>query len=99
MCQRHGTGKCGWRALSRVKFVLNLPGLNELMKSGGMQAMLNSAARSIAGSAGDGYEVETAHPISFVAIASVRAASAAARRENSENNSLLKAAGGVRIDH
>lgn len=83
--------------MSKVKFVLNLPGLNELMKSGEMQAALNSAARQIAGSAGDGYEVETAHPISFVAIASVRAATSAARRENSETNSLLKAAGGVRL--
>ena len=83
--------------MSRVKFVLNLPGLNELMKSGEMQAMLNSAARSIAGSAGDGYEVETAHPISFVAIASVRAASAAARKDSAENKTLEKAAGGVRI--
>ena len=83
--------------MSKIRFELDLAGLNELMKSGEMQAVLNSAARQIAGSAGDGYEVEAAHPISFVAIASVRAATSAARRENNENNSLLKAAGGVRL--
>lgn len=81
----------------KVRFKLNLAGLNELMKSGEMQAVLNSAAGQIAGAAGDGYEVENAHPISFVAIASVRAATYEARRENSENNTLLKAAGGARV--
>lgn len=81
----------------RIRFKLNLAGLNQLMKSGEMQAVLNSAAGQIAGAAGDGYEVETAHPISFVAIASVRAATYEARKENSENNTLLKAAGGARV--
>ena len=60
--------------MAKVKFVLNLPGLNELMKSGEMQAVLNSAAAQIAGAAGEGYETESAHPLSFAAIASVRAA-------------------------
>lgn len=83
--------------MSKIRFELDLAGLNELMKSGEMQAVLNSAARQIAGSAGDGYEVEAAHPISFVAIASVRAASAAARKDSAENKTLEKATGGVRI--
>lgn len=83
--------------MSKIRFELNLAGLNEIMKSGEMQAMLDSAARSIAGSAGDGYEVESAHPISFVAIASVRAATKEARKENSENNTLLKALGGAKL--
>lgn len=81
----------------KIRFKLNLAGLNALMKSGEMQAVLNSAAGQIAGSAGDGYEVETAHPISFVAIASVRAETYEARKDNSSNNTLLKAAGGVKI--
>lgn len=81
----------------KIRFKLNLAGLNELMKSGEMQAVLNSAAGQIAGAAGDGYEAEAAHPISFVAIASVRAATSEARRENSENNTLLKAVGGARV--
>ena len=81
----------------KTKFKLNLAGLNELMKSGEMQAVLNDAASKTAGAAGDGYEVEAAHPISFVAIASVRAATWAARKDCSENNTLLKALGGARI--
>lgn len=80
----------------RIRFKLNLAGLNEIMKSGEMQSVLNSAAEQIAGAAGDGYEAEAAHPISFVAIASVRAASFKARRDN-KNNTLLKSAGGVKL--
>lgn len=79
--------------MSDVKFVLNLPGLNELMKSPAMCAALNSAAASIQGRAGKGYEIESAHPISFVAIASVYAATREARKDNLENNTLLKARG------
>lgn len=78
-------------------FRLNLPGLNELMKSGEMQAVINSAAQNIVSAAGDGYEAESAHPISFVAIASVRAATDEARRDNNRNNTLLKAVGGTRV--
>ncbi len=83
--------------MADAKFKLNLSGLNELMKSAEMQAVLNSAASQIANAAGDGYEVESAHPISFVSIAAVHARTFKARRENSENNTLLKAAGGVKL--
>lgn len=83
--------------MAKTKFELDLAGLNELMKGAEMRAVLNSAANQIASSAGDGYEVESAHPISFVAIAAVHAATPAARRENSEDNTLLKAAGGVKL--
>lgn len=79
--------------MSNVKFKLNLPGLNELMKSGEMQAILNEKAANIQSAAGDGYEIESAHPISFVAIASVRAATFKARRDNRNNKTLLKASG------
>ena len=73
--------------MSNVRFVLNLSGLNELMKSGEMQSVLNRAAAAIAARAGgESYAVESAHPISFVAIASVRG--------SNENNALEKAAGG-----
>lgn len=76
------------------EFKLNLPGLNELMKSSEMQAVLNEKAQSIAAAAGEGYEIESAHPIQFVAIASVRASTWAAKRDNLKNNTLLKAMGG-----
>jgi len=78
-------------------FELNLAGLNALMKSGAMQSVLNSAAGQIAARAGEGYEVESAHPISFVAIASVRTGSAESRRDNNKNNTLLKSLGGVSL--
>lgn len=81
----------------KVRFKLDLAGLNQLMKSKEMQSVLNTAANQIASAAGDGYEVESAHSISFVAIAAVHASTQQARRENSENNTLLKAAGGVSL--
>ena len=80
-----------------VRFVLNLPGLNALMKSGELQSILNSAAGAIASNAGEGYEARPAKPISFVAIASVGAATYKARRDNNRNNTLLKATGGVKL--
>lgn len=83
--------------MAKTQFKFNLKGLNELMKSGEMQRILNSAAKQIASAAGDGYEVEEAHNISFIAIASVNAATYEAIRDNSENNTLLKAAGSVKI--
>lgn len=83
--------------MSNVKFVLNLPGLNELMKSGEMQGILNSAAAQIAGAAGDGFEAEAAHPISFVAIASVKAKTRKAYHEAMEHKTLEKAAWGAKI--
>ena len=83
--------------MAKVKFKLNLAGLNDLMKSGEMQAVLNSAASQIASAAGDGYEVESAHPISFVGIAAVHTKTPEARRDNNENNTLLKALGGVTL--
>ena len=80
-----------------VKFVLDLPELNALMKSGEMQAILNGAAQQMLSSLGKGYEVEQAHPINFIAIASVRAKSRKAKLENNKNNTLLKAQGRVKL--
>lgn len=83
--------------MSKIKFKLNLRGLNDLMKSGEMQAVLNDAAGRIAAAAGEGHEVEAAHPISFVAIASVRAATYDAYYDDLQNDTLMHAAEGVRI--
>lgn len=83
--------------MSKTKFELNLAGLNELMKSGPMQGISNGAAANIAASAGEGFAVEPAHPISFIAIGSVYAATPEARRASSQNNVLETAAGGARI--
>lgn len=83
--------------MAKVRFEFNLPGLNELMKSAEMQAIINDAADQIAAIAGEGYEVERAHPIGFVAIGSVRATTSEARVDNSKNNTLEKAVGSVKI--
>ena len=77
--------------MSSVKFVLNLPGLNVLMKSAEMQQILNGAAAQLSRqSGGDGVTgVEAAHPISFVAIASVHG--------SNDDNNMEKGMGGVRV--
>ena len=83
--------------MAKVKFELNLPGLNELMKSTEMAEVMNTAADQIVAKCGEGYEVERAHPISFVGIASVRADTIEAKVDNRKNNTILKAAGSVKI--
>lgn len=94
--------------MSNVEFRLNLSGLNQIMKSEEMQALLNTAANQIAENANalaspniknarGGYEAEPAHPINYVAIASVRAGNFEARLDNSRHNTLLKAMEGVTV--
>lgn len=73
-------------------FELNLPGLNELMKSPEMQAVLTQAGNAVASAAGGDYGVRT-HVASFVAIANVYPDSAKAAKDNMENNTLVKALG------
>ena len=80
-----------------IEFELSLPGLNALMKSPEMQGVINGAAAQIAAAAGEGYETEAAHPIGFVAIGSVYAATWRAKRDNAKNNTLETAAKGARI--
>ena len=94
--------------MAKVDFKLNLRGLNELMKSAEMQGVLNDAAGQIATFANanaspnikearGGYEIEPAHPIQYVAVASVKAANFAARLDNSKHNTLEKAVGSVKL--
>lgn len=73
-----------------VEFELNMPGLNELMKSAEMQAVTEAAGRSIAMAAGAGYATKT-HVASFVAVTSVYPETEEANRDNLKNNTLLKA--------
>ena len=77
-----------------VKFELNLPGLNELMKSQEMQDALKAAGKAVAKSAGRDYDAEV-HTASYIAISNVYPTSKEAARENFEDNTLLKAAGSV----
>ena len=79
---------------NNVKFELNLPGLNELMKSAEMQSALLEAGKAVAGSAGSDYAAEV-HTASWIAISNVYPDSKEAAHENFEQNTLLKAAGSV----
>lgn len=83
--------------MPNIRFELDIPGLDELMKSGEMQSVLNSVAASIQGSAGPGYEIEYAHPLTYTAIAAVHANSRETVKDCFENNALLKYAGSVKV--
>ena len=75
-------------------FKLNLPGLNELMKSTEMQQHLKAAGAAVAGAAGPDYEHST-YVLNFVAVEHVYPTTKEAAHENFENNTLIKAAGAV----
>ena len=67
------------------------------MKSGEMQSVLNTVAYQAQCALGKGYEVEAAHPINFIAIASVRAKTRKAKLENNKDNTIEKAFGGIKL--
>ena len=81
--------------MSKVKFEMNKKGIGELLKSKEMTGVLQGVAYQVQGRAGDGYEVDT-----FVgfdrAHAVVYADTYKAKKDNAENNTLLKALGGGR---
>lgn len=80
--------------MANVDFKLNLPGLNELMKSSEMQAHLQRAGQAVASSAGGDYGHQT-YVLNFVAVENIYPASKRAAHENFTNNTLLKALGSV----
>ena len=78
------------RILADFKFELNLPGLNDLMKSSEMQEVLDDAGETVASLAGDEY---AASPKTgrWVGFSNVYPNSKKAARENYKENTLLKA--------
>ena len=80
--------------MSDVKIELNLPGINEMMKSPKMQTHLQKASDMVASAAGDGYIAET-ETINWVAITTVKASTKEAGLDNLKHNTLLKALGSV----
>lgn len=76
----------------KMKFELNLAGLNELMKSEKMESCLMEAGRAVATASGVGYESDV-HKASFVSIANVYPATKEAARKNRKENTLLKGLG------
>lgn len=77
---------------NNVEFKLNLPGLNELMKSSAMQAHLAQAGRAVASAAGEDYDCST-YVLKYVAVENIYPTTMKAAMENSKSNTLLKALG------
>lgn len=73
-----------------VKFVLNREGVRELMRSKEMMTVCEQYANNAINRLGAGYEVSTLVGTNRVN-AEVSAVSYKARKENLENNSILKA--------
>ena len=81
-----------------IEFKLDKPGLTQFLKGPEVSGLLNEAAARIAAAAGgEGYEVEPAHPIQWVSIASVHANTYDSYYDAMENKTLETAARGVRI--
>ena len=78
--------------MSKVKFELNRAGVRELLRSQEAMEVCKTYANAIQSRAGNGYEVDTYAGRNRVN-ASVYAATYEARRDNMENNTLLKARG------
>lgn len=78
--------------MNKVKFKLNSKGVQELLKGSAMQSILMEQARSIAGSAGEGYFSET-RVYKKRAVGRAYAGTSEAVHDNYENNTLLKALG------
>ena len=79
--------------MSKVKFELNRAGVRELLRSPEALSVCKTYAGAIRNRAGEGYEVTT-YVGKNRANASVHAETYEARKDNYENNTLLKARGG-----
>lgn len=75
--------------MSKVKFELNRKGVADLMKSGPMQSVLKKYATGIKNRAGSGYEQDL-HVGKNRANARVWANTSESRKDNLDNNTLLK---------
>lgn len=73
----------------KVEIVLNNDGIQQLLKSSEMQAILSGYGKQKAGQAGNGYDSEV-HVHSKRAVANIFPADAEAAKDNYTNNTLLK---------
>ena len=76
--------------MGNVKVKLNSAGIQELLKSSEVSAMVSEFAANVAQNAGEGFEVDV-QPGKFRAIARVKPATKSARDATFKNNALLKA--------
>ena len=83
--------------MSKVRIELNLPGINEVMKSEAIRETLQQAGNKVAAAASamDGADyAATTQTINWIAVTNVFPNSKEAAHKNFENNTLLKAMGG-----
>ena len=78
--------------MSKVKFVLNPAGVREILQSPEIAATVKEYTRQVQARAGDGYEMSVMTVNRSVG--RVTAETKEAKRDNSKNNTLLKALGG-----
>lgn len=76
--------------MSSFQFKLNRAGVRELMQSEAMQNVLISHASAVKQNAGDGYDVYVGRNRANVRVGT---RSDSAKRDNMDNNTLLKATG------
>ena len=74
----------------KVEIKLNLPGINNVMKSDGIQGVINSCGTAVANKAGSEYAAEV-NVGRWLAFCNVFPNSKDAAHDNFKNNSLLKA--------
>lgn len=79
--------------MANFKFVLNKDGVRELLKSQEMMEICKTYASSALATLGDGYSVNSYTGANRVNT-EITADTYAARKDNSENNSILKSLGG-----
>ena len=86
--------------MNKVDFELNLPGINQLMKSPEMQTVLAEKGAEVMARANSNAQVPDAEysmntkTINWIAVTTVRAENGAAVLENLEHNTLLKSLSG-----
>ena len=76
--------------MGKVKFELNLPGLNELMKSAEMQECLDAAGERVLMATGEGYKT-SARTGRFIGFCNVYPGDSKSAKDNAQNNTLIKA--------
>lgn len=85
--------------MSKVRIELNLPGVNEVMKSPEIQAAVQAAGEAVAaaasGMAGSEPFGTQPHLINWIAVTNIYPDSQKAAKANFEDNVLLKALGAV----
>ena len=77
--------------MGKVYVKINYGGIKEVLKSDGVRGVLNEYAGQVISRAGDGYDME--ERTTDRAVTTVYAATAKARKDCLNNNTLLKAGG------